>query len=47
LKPAVLRPFNAVAGELDRAERQRMRAAAEAEFDAVIKAKHPVQWLAR
>ena len=47
LKPAVLRPFEAVADELDRAERQRMRAAAEAEFEADIKAKHPVQWLAQ
>ena len=47
LKPAVLRPFEAVAGELERAERQRMRASAEAEFEGAIKAKHPVQWLAQ
>jgi hypothetical protein len=47
LQPAVLRPFEAVRGELDRAERQRMRSAAEAEFEAAIKAKHPVQWLDR
>jgi len=45
LKPAVLRPFEAVAAELDRTERQRMRAAAEAEFESTIKATHPVQWL--
>ncbi len=44
LKPAVLRPFEAVSAQLDRAERQRMRAVAEAEYDAAIKAKHPVQW---
>lgn len=47
LKPAVLRPFEAVAAELERAERQRMRAAAEAEFEAAIKANHPVQWLSK
>ncbi len=45
LKPAVLRPFEAVSGELERAERNRMRAAAEAEFENSIKAQHPVQWL--
>lgn len=45
LKTAVLRPFESVAGELDQAERQRMRAAAEAEFERTIKAKHPVQRL--
>ena len=45
LKPAVLRPFEDVAAELDRTERQRIRAAAEAEFESAIKAKHPVQWL--
>ena len=47
LKPAVLRPFETVAGELERTERQRLRAAAEAEFAAAIKAKHPVQWLTK
>jgi hypothetical protein len=46
-KPAVLRPFESVAGELERAERQRLRAAAEAEFDNTIKTQHPVQWLTR
>ena len=45
LKPALLRPFEAVSGELEQAERQRLRAAAEAEFESAIKAKHPVQWL--
>jgi hypothetical protein len=44
-KPAFLRPFEAVSAELERAERQRMRAAAEAEFESAIKAQHPVQWL--
>lgn len=47
MKPAVLRPFEDVSAELTRAERQQKRAAAEAEFDAAIKAKHPVQWLDR
>lgn len=46
-KPAVLRPFETVSSELEKEERQRMRAAAEAEFDAGINARHPVQWLAR
>lgn len=45
LKPAVLRPFEAVSGELERAERLRLRAAAEADFESGIKARHPVQWL--
>ena len=44
LQSAVLRPFEAVSGELDRAERQRLRDAAEKEFEAGIKDKHPVQW---
>lgn len=47
LQPAVMRSFENVSSELDRAERQRMRAAAEAEYEAGIKAKYPVQWLAR
>jgi hypothetical protein len=47
LKPAVLRPFEAVSGELERAERQRLRASAEVELESSIKAKHPVQWLAK
>lgn len=46
LNPAVLRPFEAVSGELERAERLRLRAAAEAEFESSIKEKHPVQSLA-
>jgi hypothetical protein len=44
LKPAVLLPFEAVSGELERAERLRLKAAAEAEFESSIKARHPVQW---
>ena len=44
LKPAVLRPFEAVSGELERAERQRLRETALTEFDGAIKAKYPVQW---
>ena len=47
LKPAMLRPFESVAPELDRAERQRLRAAAEDEFNSTIKAQHPVEWLTR
>jgi hypothetical protein len=35
-----------VSGELDRAERQRLRAAAETKFENDIKSKHPVQWIA-
>lgn len=45
LKPAVLRPFEAVSAEIERAERQRLRSAAEAEFESSIRAKHPVQWI--
>lgn len=45
LKPAVLRPFEAVVEELRQAEQQRIRKAAETEFNAAIEAKYPVQWL--
>jgi len=47
LKPAVLRPFEAVSDELERAERQRLRAAAEAEFESGIKTNYSVQWLVK
>lgn len=45
VKPAVLRPFEDVSAELARTERQQKRAALEAEFEAAVKAKHPVDWL--
>ncbi|MES2924056.1 MAG: peptidyl-prolyl cis-trans isomerase [Verrucomicrobiota bacterium] len=45
LKPAILRPFEAVAAELDQAERQRVRKTAESEFNGAIAAKYPVRWL--
>lgn len=45
LKPSILRPFESVSADLERAERQRLRSAAEAEFESSIKAKHPIQWL--
>lgn len=44
-KPALLRPFESVAGELEQAERQQLRKAAEAEFEAVIEKKYPVESL--
>jgi hypothetical protein len=43
-QPAVLRPFEAVAGELEQAERQRLRTAAEEEFEAAIRQQQPVRW---
>lgn len=45
LKPAVLRPFEAVADELDQTERQRIRKTAELEFDGGIQKKYPVRRL--
>jgi hypothetical protein len=45
LKPAFLRPFEAVADELAQAERQRIRKTVEMEFESAIQKKHPVQWL--
>jgi len=45
LKPAVQRPFEAVAAELDQLERQRLRNAAETEFESSIQEKYPAQWL--
>jgi peptidyl-prolyl cis-trans isomerase C len=44
LKPATLRPFEAVSGELEREERLRLKTTAETEFESGVKAKHPVQW---
>lgn len=46
-KPALLRPFESVAGELEQAERQRLRKAAEAEFETAIEKKYPVEWLGK
>lgn len=40
---AAQRSFEAVRGELERAERQRLRLQAEADFDERLKAKYPVQ----
>ena len=45
LKPAVLRPFEAVADELSRAEQQQVRKTTEAKFIATIEEKYPVRWL--
>lgn len=45
MKPAMLRPFESVADELNRAEQQRLRKAAEAEFNSKIEEKYPVSWL--
>lgn len=44
-KPAVLQPFEAVAGELARSEQQRLRKMAEDEFEDALKAKYPSQRL--
>ena len=44
-QPAVLRPFEAVSEELSRTEQQRLRKAAEANFDSAIAEKYPVRWL--
>lgn len=44
-KPAVLRTFETVSGEIERMERQRLREKAEAEFAATIKARYPVETL--
>lgn len=41
-KPAVLRPFESVAGELEQLERQRLKQQAETEFQTAIEAKYPV-----
>lgn len=43
VQEAVQRPFEAVAAEIDRKERQRLREQAEAAFEEAIKAKYPVQ----
>ena len=43
LKPAVLRPFEAVASELSQMEQQRIRKAAESDFLQVIAEKYPVR----
>ncbi len=45
-QPAILRPFEAVSGDLDQQERQRLRSEAEAKFEADIGAKYPVRPLA-
>lgn len=44
LQPASLRPFDAVADELERTERQNLRQAVETEFTDSILEKYPVQW---
>lgn len=44
-QPAVLRPFESVSEELSRTEQQRIRKAAEADFNKAIEEKHPVRWL--
>jgi hypothetical protein len=43
-KAAVLRPFEAVSGELEKAERHQLRNAAEKEFERAIQQQYPVQW---
>lgn len=46
LNPAVLRPFESVSDELEKAEISRMRQQAEAEFMEALAEKYPVQELA-
>ena len=45
LKPAVLRPFESVAGELERAELNRLRHQTEKEFEDSVNAKYPAKRL--
>lgn len=45
LKSGFLRPFESVVGELEQAERQRLRKAAEADFDIGIEKKYPIELL--
>lgn len=45
LKPALLRPIEAVTDELRQSEQQRLRKAAETDFNSAIAAKYPVRWL--
>lgn len=45
LQPAVLRPFESVADELARTEKQRLRQSVETTFNDTIERKYPVLWL--
>lgn len=44
IRPAVTRSFEAVASELERAERDRLRAEVEAQFKERLAAEYPVEW---
>jgi hypothetical protein len=44
VRRAVTRPFEAVAGELDREERSRRRSELEGEFERQIESRYPVEW---
>ena len=44
-RPAVMRTFESVSEELARSEQQRIRKAAESEFNKSIEEKYPVRWL--
>jgi len=46
-QPAVLRPFESVSGELEQAEKQRLRESAETGFNTAIEQKYPVRELSR
>ena len=46
VEPAFVRPFESVSHELEQAERQRMRAAVEADFDSSLKSRYPASPLA-
>jgi hypothetical protein len=45
IRPAVTRPFESVAAELERAERTRLHREIEAEFEQSIRSRYPVEWL--
>ncbi|MEO5917638.1 MAG: peptidylprolyl isomerase [Luteolibacter sp.] len=45
VEPAFVRPFESVSRELEQSERQRIRTAVEADFDAEIKARYPTSLL--
>ena len=46
VQPAFVRSFESVSGELEQAERNRLRAAAEAEFHSLIQSRYPTSPLA-
>ena len=44
IKPAVTRPFESVAPELERAERARLREELEKGFERAVEESHPIEW---